>query len=848
MNMKNVTFMRNGKKLLGRGNMFSLFLVLLCMNPSWSRGEEKRLSPTISIEEKDGKLYFDNNKIQMEFNLRNGLFSLYKAGGEKVVDNAWFQCNGVQSKDSCRKISWREEHCSDALGTGKTATLTVEIDNYPDIIWQVTLYNDREFAVFNMGIDNDTDRPCRLMCFYPLMSHQVYMGKNVRENYRVLDGNGGGVPTRVSDARSLTSFNNMLARFGSAQQPEIVVAGGLSYNEFEKFVRFVADRNSMQIYMYAEDPVGRLIDPQQKYMLDERFYFCFINDNPFEALEKYGEALKKTQQIELNYYDFPTECLWYASLYNLDAGREKFNNSKGAVEEMDNAVKSGITRYTKAAIRLVPDAYTPNNQQGWWDDEHWGMYNESASTMLPHYTEPYTTTESWAQAIIALGGYPFTYMQSGRRSEDFVKLHPDWMLFNDPYRPVIGNRRLTQEVSYLSEFSESHSKHWWSDRMVWGYDFTDPGFIKHMQQVYAHMKRAGIKGVFYDYPEVTAWAFEGGFEDRYATTARAYRRMFELAVEGLGKDAFLQERNITRGSDITLGLTSSQRVWGDTDLISPEMISYGGFRWYKNRVAINYDMDSKALTKALPANRDGVRAMLTMSYVTSGRFLLGNSFSQLSVEQLYDMSRTFPYHATPRSARPIDAFDHGVKFPRMYDFEVNPSWHLLTLYNHNTDTAKTEGSDFVVHPGKSLNEGGLGLDAAKQYYAWDFWNNCSAGLIDGSQAFRQTLRTGEARMIALHAKEDRPQFISTSRHIMQGYIDLKDVAWDEKTKTLSGVASVVEGDTFIIIVAANGYTARSIKVSSGGAFLKEADAKHGLLSLSLYSKKSKEIRWRLSFR
>ena len=49
---------------------------------------------------------------------------------------------------------------------------------------------------------------------------------------------------------------------------------------------------------------------------------------------------------------------------------------KGAVDEMDNAVKSGFTKYTRVAIRLVPDAYGKINQQGWWDDKHWAMWGD----------------------------------------------------------------------------------------------------------------------------------------------------------------------------------------------------------------------------------------------------------------------------------------------------------------------------------------------------------------------------------------------------------------------------------------------------------------------------------------
>ena len=134
----------------------------------------------------------------------------------------------------------------------------------------------------------------------------------------------------------------------------------------------------------------------------------------------------------------------------------------------------------------------------------------------------------------------------------------------------------------------------------------------------------------YDYPEVTAYAFEGGFEDKYKTTAWAYRNMFRLAYDGLGKDCYLDERNLLRGSDITLGLVASQRVWADTDGITPEMVTRCGLRWYKNRVVVNYDMDSKDPSDALPLqHQDGNRSLLTMCYVTSGRFLLGTQFQPI---------------------------------------------------------------------------------------------------------------------------------------------------------------------------------------------------------------------------
>ena len=650
-----------------------------------------------------------------------------------------------------------------------------------------------------------------------MLSPNTYPEKDTDYSFMLLDGNSGGNNTQVRDTSHYVSFNNLMFQFGQGDSASICVAGGLSYHEFEKFVEIKHSAQSeIAIKLFAEDPVGKKIKPHSEYMPDERFYFCFVNKNPFEALEKYGLALRKAQKVELNYYDFPTECLWYASLINHEMNLPEVNNSKGAVQEMDFAIQSGITKYTPVAIRLVPDSYKLNNQQGWWDDEHWGKYGKELWTAghKNHYTLPYTTTKSWAQAIIEKGGIPFTYFQGSRRSEDFVKQHPDYMLFNDPYRLMNGYPyELLKYVDLSKDAGIRYTDHWWLVRPfpsnpMFSYDYTDAGFLNHMDNVYKNLKEAGIKGIMYDYPEITSWAYEGGFEDKYTTTARAYRKMYELAKNGLGPDSYLHERNLTRGSDITLGLVASQRVWADTHQLLPEMITRTALRWYKNRVVVNYDMDSKDPVNATPVeNLEGFKTIMTMSYVISGRFLMGRSFNQLSEKQMHVFSRTFPYHSFPKTARPIDAFTSSYPVPRIFDFEVSPEWHQLTFFNDNQNNSVV----LNVIPAASLNKGGLGMNENKEYYLYDFWNDAFLGKINGKDSLVQTLRPGETRMISIHEVKENPQFISTNRHIMQGYVDMvKKPHWKPETNTLTGVSSVVGGESYVVTLALNGYVPKQV--------------------------------------
>lgn len=797
-----------------------------------------------TVETSDSLIVLKNGKQSLFFYLNKGLFDIADSKGINIVQNAFFQMGGLQSKEEYVSRKYTVSDVEDELGKGKMLTIRLEVKDYADIIWQATLYGDSDYLVFNMGIVNDNRDPYRVMAYYPLISNNVYPGIENELNYKILEGAGGGARTFVLKDNNLTSFNNMLVKFGEPNAPNILVAGGITYNEFEKFVTIRREKKKLRVKLFAEDPVGKLVDSNTEYIPDERFYLCFNNTDPFTALEKYSQVLKIAQKIKLNMYDYPTECLWYASFYNNEKGRRKFNDTKGAVEEMDNAIRSGITKYTRAAIRLVPDAYGKNNQQGWWDDAHWSMYGDRMSTEGPHYIEPYLTTQSWGEAIVKRGGIPITYFQSGRRSEDYAQQHPDHMLFNDSYRVINMPERFMHRVNLGNGYDAGYFNHWWTDKMLWSYDFTDAGFISHMKDVYRNLKEAGIKGVMYDYPEVTAYAFEGGFEDKYKTTAWAYRNMFKLAYEELGEDCYLDERNLLRGSDITLGLVASQRVWADTDGITPEMVTRCGLRWYKNRVVINYDMDSKDPSDALPVEfHDGNRSLLTMCYVTNGRFLLGRSFSQLSKEQLYDMSRIFPYHTTAQSARPLDAFKDGVIYPNIYDFEITPSWHQLTFYNDLTDKSK----NIEVSLDGSLNEGGLALDPASSYYIYDFWNDQLVGVLKGNETLKQTLREGEARMMSVHEVKRHPQFISTDRHIMQGYLDLKDCRWNDMRKALTGTSSVIANEPYKVIVATNGKTYKRCKVSSGKATVKKLEGSVGLLELTLLNKQNKELDWQMLF-
>jgi hypothetical protein len=244
-----------------------------------------------------------------------------------------------------------------------------------------------------------------------------------------------------------------------------------------------------------------------------------------------------------------------------------------------------------------------------------------------------------------------------------------------------------------------------------------------------------------------------------------------------------------------------------------------------------------------------LKTLMTMCYVVSARFLMARGFYQLSPEQLFIMSRTFPYHALPKSARPVDAFNKGFPVPGIFDYEVNPNWHQLTLYNHNSDSTNSDADFVALELGNSLNEGGLGLDTEKEYFLYDFWNDKFLGRYYGSDLLIQELRPGETRMISIHAAEKYPQFISTNRHIMQGLVDMPGLpVWNDNNQSLSGKSNAIGGEEYKVVVALNGYKPVSCFARNSRAKIDWVDKDKDIAVLSILCTENSGVDWSISFK
>ena len=93
-----------------------------------------------------------------------------------------------------------------------------------------------------------------------------------------------------------------------------------------------------------------------------------------------------------------------------------------------------------------------------------------------------------------------------------------------------------------------------------------------------------------------------------------------------------------------------------------------------------------------------------------------------------------------------------------------------------------------------------------EYLVYDFTNDEFVGL--NKDDFRIELDENESRVFGVRKKVDRPQLLSTSRHISQGAAEIHNMEWNNNTLTIT--ADVVEDEAYTItIYVPSDYTAPS---------------------------------------
>lgn len=319
---------------------------------------------------------------------------------------------------------------------------------------------------------------------------------------------------------------------------------------------------------------------------------------------------------------------------------------------------------------------------------------------------------------------------------------------------------------------------------------------------------------------------ETTLSDPDMTHVEAYRAGVRIVREAAGKNVFILGCNLAQNMRIlgpTIGFVDAMRIGPDNGPKWSSMVRgpFSGSNLYflHGRVWYN-DPDPVYVRPSVPMEQ----ARALVSWVTLAGQLHAHSFyyADLPPERLDLLKRAIPSHNL--LPRPVDLFDE--RTPRIWLLEdtrrVEP-FYVIGLFNWSDEEPDEFAESFAR----------IGLPAAEQYVAFDYWANEFVTL--AGDEFRATLEPATCRILAVRPAADRPQLISTSRHITQGVVDVLEEKWDAATNTLSGVSQVVGEPYELRIAKPAGERQWSVRASN--ATLDGEDVSGGHL-------KEEELGWR----
>ncbi|MDR0835831.1 MAG: hypothetical protein LBN11_04535, partial [Tannerella sp.] len=209
-----------------------VFLTVVCLLYIVFSGCTPRKSVNgVNFWEKNNVVSLENNVVKMDYNLATGYYKVFdKAAHLLCIDSAYAQINKQKSIDDAVR-TWRIEN--------EEAGVSLVIQNAHssncNLLLKFSLQKNIPYILLSAGIDNQSNDTLFVNKIMPLADGKIFEGKDLSENLRILEGNGGGERTLMRERPSVLSRNNILIHFGNEKEYYSLVMGGITYNEFNKF-------------------------------------------------------------------------------------------------------------------------------------------------------------------------------------------------------------------------------------------------------------------------------------------------------------------------------------------------------------------------------------------------------------------------------------------------------------------------------------------------------------------------------------------------------------------------------------------------------------------------------------
>ncbi len=380
----------------------------------------------------------------------------------------------------------------------------------------------------------------------------------------------------------------------------------------------------------------------------------------------------------------------------------------------------------------------------------------------------------------------------------------------DPVRYPHGMKHVADEIRKLGQrpalwigitneptddkFIQEHPESVLANAVEWCgeyfFDLTSPLFLEErIPKAIETLKQWNYDAIKWDCLPVTLL-----FADRYheymchpeMTSEEALRGVVERVRALMGKDYYMlscagaADREIRFAMDLFDGARIGGDIFNWQEFLSSFVVRVLRFYAFHN-VEVYCDPDNVVLRPEFNTYHQAV-SRASLAAVLGLPFTMGDHLPELPEDRVDIIKRCIPVmDAHPKDIREMDYTGKTAVFT-MDIAKPFAQWMIADVFNVKEETVQEK----ICFEDLGLAEG--------SYLVYDYWKAQFMGVHEHS--FEVKLEANESGVYALHRCTGVPQFVSSSRHITQGGIDLIECHYDAEQDALCGVSTVVGGDCY----------------------------------------------------
>ena len=487
--------------------------------------------------------------------------------------------------------------------------------------------------------------------------------------------------------------------------------------------------------LLAHQPfLGRKLASGETLELDPVYLSAYTD--PFAALEKYGDAAAAFAPSPIRRQPTALWCSWYAHrmamtedlvLANAAVAARHFKPLGFDIIQLDHGWQRGD----------ITGDWTPNERfphgLKWLADE----LKPRHGFRLGLWIAPTDVAETSAT----------------------FKEHSDWLLKDANGHPLVNWRW-----------------YWKPNPNCYEMDASNPAAAHWIENVFAQLVSAGASYFKIDFIAASAGEHFFQSDPRVTRGWSVLRKSMEAIRRGAGPSATI--RYCQTPSLLSAGLADSAYggsdtldagLNGDLSVLRENAQHLAASYWANDRL---YHREVCDMSVRMQADVEEARLRLALMTLAGCSISFSDELQYLPPSRIRLMQACLPPGNPPM--KPLDLFDRAI--PSVWHIHCrNPAdeWDVVGLFNFE-DKPEERTVDF----------GSLGLSADADAAVFEFWEEKLLGFHRGKLTL--TLPPQTSRILSLRKLSGHPQLIGTDLHLLQGYHELKRLAWDEKNLTLSG--------------------------------------------------------------